>query len=127
MLGVKNEAALRALAKTQAAKIGSDVIESTTPLPARLEHGRWIADCQCGGGVACDLSMGVAVCFLHRDPDDPTGAVETRIHTAIVWPANRGRIEALLEKRGLNRNRNWRLGETEADLARENAAHGVKG
>jgi len=125
ILQIKNEAGLRKLAVAQASKISADVVESTLPLAARIEHGRWVADCQCGGGVACDPTMPIAVCFVHQDPDDPTGAVETRVHTAIVWPVNRGRIEALLEARGLNRNRNWRPGETEADLTRENAANGV--
>ena len=127
MLGVKNEAALRKLAQTQAAKVGADVVESAVPLVASINHGRWIATCQCGGGIACDPSMSIAVCFLHRHPDDPTMSLETRIHTAIVWPPNRGRLEALLNKRGLNRNRHWTADESEADLERENDAFGVGG
>ena len=126
MLGVKDEAELRARAQQQARRGGLDVMESDTPLAVYVNHGRWIADCSCGAGVACDPDIGVAVCFTHTDPDDPTGSIATLIHTALVWPADRAAVESALEARDLNRNRNWTSDETVGDLVQENVtARGV--
>jgi hypothetical protein len=119
MLGVRDEAALRKRAGEQARRTGADLVESKTPLTAYVNHGRWVADCACGGGVACDPAMSVAVCFGHRDPDDPTGAISVVLHTRIVWPAARAAIESALHGRPMNRNRNWTPKETAADLVRE--------
>ena len=127
ILGVTSEAALRAKATEQARRTGADVVESAVPIAAYVNHGRWLADCSCGAAVACEPGIDIAVCFGHQDQDDPSGAVETRIHTSLVWPQNRGVIESALHKRPMNRNRNWRTDEDAAGLERENVASGLKG
>lgn len=45
---------------------------------------------------------------------------------AVEWPDERAAIEALLVKRNDPNTRNWLVGETADDLARENAEHGVE-
>ena len=44
---------------------------------------------------------------------------------AVLWPDARVEIEALLVKRDDPNTRNWLIGETVDDLARENAERGV--
>lgn len=43
----------------------------------------------------------------------------------VIWPKEASEIEALLERRPFVVNRNWEPHETIADLAHENASHGV--
>lgn len=96
------------------------VHESADPLVARIDHNRWIVDCECGAGNATDPEWAIACCF-------GCGAV----HAQIVFPdaAERAAIERALLARPRPETRHWdpRVGETLADLWRENAEHGVKG
>ncbi len=84
---------------------------------AYVNHGRWVADCECAGAE------------LVRDGDDffcrSCGNAEAEGEPRpIEWPASRAEIEAVLALRpGLNRN--WRPGETVAGLLRENEEHGL--
>ena len=126
LLRVKDDAALRKLARTQADRSGLDVVESAAPLAAFINHGRWIAMCSCGSGVAVDPDLSIAVCFAHFDTDDPKSGISAMTHTRIVFPANRAQIEAALHKRAMNRNRNWTPNEDVDALARDNDKHGVK-
>jgi len=79
------------------------------PLPAFVNHGRWVAVCPCGAGIGVD-------------PDDPdAGCIECgRIYRIdFPPPAQVRRIERALLLRP-EANQNWERGETVADLEREN-------
>lgn len=90
-----------------------DLTETMPPLPARVNAGRWIADCLfCSGGIAawsenprgCCLSCG-------------------RVYL-IVFPADVEQIETVLMARPATSTRNYDpLTETLDDLKRENAEH----
>ena len=86
---------------------------------ARIERGRWLADCECGGAEYVDLEMPILCCCSCWNRAD--GARWRRI----VLPEDRDRIEALLLARPQVQNRNWRPDETAEDLEAENLAHGV--
>ena len=103
----------------QLAARGETVISEVTTGPmlkARIDHGRWLADCPyCRGAelVTLDdpvflcLSCGNVVCMSQFLP--------------VQFPneQRRNRIEELLIIRPLP-NRNWRTGESVEDLKREN-------
>lgn len=82
---------------------------------ARIDHGRWIADCACGSGVALRRTWTTARCF-------GCGAV----YRSVQWPAAADRIEAALVKRSALATRNWWPTERVADLEAENAARGIR-
>lgn len=79
-------------------------------LHAYANHGRWVADCPCGGAelVREDQPMLCGSCGEIR---------------AVVWPVNADDVEALLERRPDRRNQNWRPNEPVAGLAVENERH----
>jgi hypothetical protein len=87
-----------------------------TPMPAYINHSRWLVDCACGNGVPVTIGDGPreAVCFV-------CGMVWTNP----VFPADESDIERLLVQRRHTPTRNWQPGETVADLHRENDEHGV--
>lgn len=88
--------------------------ESTEEKIAYVNHGRWVIDCECGNGCLTGPEWDVACCF-------DCGCT----HTAIRFPDTATAIEQLLIARPARANQNWRAPETEADLRRENAAHGL--
>ena len=84
---------------------------------AYMNWGRWVVDCPAGcGGAELASSNRCASC-----------GEEYRVD----FPPERQAIERLLAlrpetKKGVASHRNWRPGETLADLRRENIEHGVK-
>ena len=95
---------------------GLAVTTSDVPRAARVNHNRWLVDCPCGAGAAVDLGADPPVARCYED-----GVV----HVRVVLPPDRAALEAALLRRPLAATRNWHLNETVADLAAENAAHGV--
>lgn len=91
------------------------------PVAARVNAGRWIADCECGGAEYVDDEMRVfmcASCFNRAD-----GGAWRRV----IFPATpaRGAIEAVLLARPDAVTRHWDPTLRVRDLERENAEHGL--
>lgn len=82
---------------------------------ARVDHGRWCCDCVCGNGMAASRAWNTAICIVG------CGAR----YFAVIFPVEADAIEAVLLRRERDANRNWRPGETLADLMAENAAAGI--
>ncbi len=82
---------------------------------AYCNHGCWVADCPCGGGVAVEPEFDKAACF-------GCGAV----YSSIRFPRHRDQIEAELLKRPKRANRNWTPDESPDDLRSQNAARGIE-
>lgn len=92
------------------------VHDSFDPKVARIDHGRWLIDCDCGAGNACDPEMKKAFCAA-------CGAV----HPNVVFPDDRENVEFILLARRRSENRNFDpTKERFLDLAKENAEHGVR-
>ena len=92
-----------------------------TPIPARINHGRWIADCPyCTGAEMVDPNDPVFYCLNYEC---------TRPHNTsplpVQFPAGRVGLENALLRRPEMKNRNWFPNETIADLLAENAANGI--
>ncbi len=90
---------------------------------ARVDHGRWIADCSTGCGYAVMLGRNTSL-FLCANCDVGWQRV--------TWPRSRTNIEIELLKRPHDiraepepSTRNWVPGETLADLRTENADRGI--
>jgi hypothetical protein len=81
---------------------------------AFVSGGKWIVACDCGNGPSADRTWQLACCF-------ECGAV----YEVVVFPDDVAEIERLLLARPKVGTRHWRQTETTADLARENAQHGV--
>lgn len=118
--GVRDEAQFRrffeaAIARKVRHGQRVQVHEVSDPVEARIDHGRWLIDCACGAGNACDASWSAACCL-------ECGAV----HTQVRYPSNRHEIEALILDRPATATRNWRPREDVTDLARENLTHGIR-
>lgn len=84
-------------------------------LKARVNHGRWIADCRaCGRGMFAHPEWRMACCA-------ECGAV----YRAVEFPAGIVEITRLLLERADRENQNWVPGEPIWKLKFENFAHGV--
>ncbi len=90
------------------------IVHDSHSLVARIDHGRWIVDCECGAGNATDPEWGVAFCF----------ACGAR-HKA-TFPDDREGVEAVLLHRPRTETRNWFPGESVAQLQAENVEHGLE-
>jgi len=110
-----------AFAKHHAGKIAERALrgaritisENHAPLVASINHGRWVARCDCGAGVAVEPTWEQARCF-------GCGTV----HCRIVLPADREAIEAVLLRRKQDAHRHWVPGVDTLDRLRaENQAH----
>ena len=103
---------------------GPDGVDlSAPPAIARIEDGKWIADCPAPGCRGAMIIFGdpaagfmCASCF-----NSDIG----RRYRPVLWPAEKGAIEELLLRRPMPVNRNWSSSETAADIAAENAGHGI--
>lgn len=85
------------------------------PVPARVNHGRWITDCpNCKGGAFTHPDWKLACC-------GECGCVMRRVEFPVAVAA----IEVVLLARPTRDVQNWLPDETVADLLRENAEHGV--
>tara|TARA_Y100000310_G_scaffold295019_1_gene325970 strand:+ start:2526 stop:2936 length:411 start_codon:yes stop_codon:yes gene_type:complete len=91
-------------------------IDSTSqPIEARVNMGRWIVDCECGGAeFAWDEGF-----FMCQMCWNSAHKHQVRL---VVFPEARLEIEALLEQRPLL-NRHWFPHESVVDLISENNAH----
>lgn len=85
-------------------------------LVATVNHGRWLVICPDCGGAEYAWEEKYMLCLSCYN-----AKVGHRFRP-FVFPSERGRIEELLIVRPLP-NRNWSLGETVADLERENEEH----
>ena len=90
----------------------------TDPIYAYINHGIWVLLCECMAGVYVHPEWPEARCM-------GCGAVYTNVQVPGI--VERVMIEEALLKRPLSANRNWRTGETVADLEAENVLHGVRG
>lgn len=102
------------------------VVLTARPLVARINHGLWIASCDCGARgtprPGCVVWLDIPLGFCLRCGNQGTGQGWRPI---AVPPADERRaIEAVLACRPNVGDRNWEPGETFASLWRENVAHG---
>ena len=88
---------------------------------ARVNHGRWIADCpaQCGGALVVTENPALFICVECGSPENGGNWY------AVVFPADKLAIENVLLKRPASRpdhapSRNWEVGESLAQLKQEN-------
>ena len=102
---------------------------------AYLNHGRWVAECVCGGAerlwpggqIQTDPETG-AQYGLTNDGRMICGNKEfCGIETEVAFPTDDecAAIVQLLAVRPVPSTRNWLPGEPVADLAAENVEHGV--
>ena len=92
-----------------------------TPIAARINYGRWIADCPyCTGAEMVDPNDPVFYC-LNYNCDRPNGNAPLPVQ----FPIGRVGLENALLRRPRMQNRNWFPYETLADLLAENAANGI--
>ena len=88
-------------------------------LTPRVNHSRWIIDCPfCSGAELYWESANLHYCVSCANN-------MTELPILVKMPGNRLKIEEILLKRENIENRNW-IGETIADLQRENKDRGVK-
>jgi len=85
------------------------------PLMARINHGRWVVDCECNGA---ELAFDEGI-FMCQSCYNAGTRHQTRL---VVFPKNRQAIETALLQRP-EPNRNWYPGETVTKLLAENKAH----
>lgn len=93
---------------------------------ARVDHGRWIADCPNAGCTGAEyVSVSGRQGFFCTECRN---AAAGHLSIAVVLPeqAMREQIDAYLSARPVPANRNWRPGETVKDLQRENRERGVR-
>ena len=107
---------LPALAKLQIKEQGYAV--ESPPLQAFVSHGKWLVQCECGGGEKV-WDEGWMMCMSclngrHGHKYRPT-----------KFPRQRRAIEGLLQVRPVP-NRNWRPGENLALLRRDNQIHAAE-
>ncbi len=98
---------------------------AAAPMVATVNHGYWIARCECR--TPGDVSPGCIVWL-----DRPWGwcvrcdnAAAGGYWRPVVLPPDRAAIEAVLVLRPDVATRNWLPGETVGDLVAENIANGV--
>lgn len=85
------------------------------PLKARVNHGRWVVDCECNGAELA-FEEGLFMCLSCYN------AGHRHQYRKAVFPKNRQAIELVLMARPII-NRNWFPYETLAMLKAENAEH----
>ena len=94
--------------------VGDKLHEVSTAIDAKINHGRWIVNCECNGGAFTCPKVKVACCF-------DCG----RVYLNVKFPRDAVKIERLLTERPMM-NRNWRKGETVKTLIAENIEHGCE-
>jgi len=85
------------------------------PLKARVNHGRWIVDCECLGAEFA-WEEGIFMCLSCFN------ASHKHQYRPVIFPKNRKAIELLLLPRPVP-YRNWYPGESLAKLKAENEQH----
>jgi hypothetical protein len=105
------------------------VVLTARPLVARVNHGQWIASCDCGapadkiptpGGVVF-FDRPLVWCVRCRNGGTGRGWRPVTVPSSDLRTA----VEAVLVLRPDLATRNWTPGETVAQLIVENVAHGV--
>jgi hypothetical protein len=87
------------------------------PVHAFVNAGRWLVQCpRCNGAQFAFQNDPWFLCT-----DCPDG----HVWRTVVWPKERRNLEAELLVRPDRETRSWRLGESIADLVKQNAEHGV--
>ena len=80
------------------------------PAPARINHGRWLADCpHCNGAALTHPSWRLAGC-------SECGCLMVNVQ----FPNNYSAIEAALLRRPIRSTQNWTITENLTDIVREN-------
>ena len=97
------------------ASLQTNVNNDSPPLKARVNHGRWIVDCECNSAELA-FDEGLFMCQTCWN------AAHSNQLRRFVFPGNRLKIEAILMMRP-DLNRNWYVGETLTKLEAENKAH----
>ncbi len=90
----------------------------TGAVNALINHGRWLVECPvegCGGALTVSREESYFLCVYCRNVDN--GGQWYRV----LYPGARTEIETLLLARPLAGQRNWRPGESVAQLRQENA------
>lgn len=85
------------------------------PLMAIVNRGRWIVRCECGGAEYA-WEEGIFMC------QSCLNAAHGHHYRPVIFPKQRRRIEALIEKRAIP-NRNWEAIDSLADLEADNILH----
>lgn len=102
------------------------VVATARPMIARVNHGLWIASCECGARGApspgCVVWLSIPLGWCVRCGNQATGRGWRPI--ALPPPDMREEIERLLELRAEVGDRNWSPGESIEDLIREQLEHG---
>ena len=95
-------------------KLGFRPRVTEVSVQARVNHDRWLADCECGAGIACDPTWPYGLC------------IECGRQTPIVWPDKdtRQRIGDLLTPRKATR-RSWEVTDDAVTLIEENVKAGL--
>ena len=108
----KLSAIIPAMAKRLLPQTG---IDEGPPVKARVNHGRWVVDCECNSAELA-FEEGLFMC------QSCYNAGHKHQYRRSVFPNNRMDIEkALLQRPQCNRN--WWHGESVATLKAENVAH----
>lgn len=106
----------------------SHVVATAAPMVARVNHGLWIASCECGAPreklptPGCVVFLDVPLGFCVRCGNRAWGGGWRRI--AVPDHETRARIEAVLDARPNVEDRNWEPSETVDDLVAQNREHG---
>ena len=87
---------------------------------AYISRGRWVINCpDCNSAMPGSMAARVFICAECGSPDNDG------MWRKVTFPIGKAAIEQLLGARS-KRNRNMAIGETAADLRRENLAHGLE-
>lgn len=104
----------------------SHVVRTARPMTARINHGLWIASCECGArGVpapGCVVWISLPLGFCIRCLNRAWGGGWRPI--LLPPPDIRDEIERLLSLRAAVTDRNWSPDESIEDLIREQIEHG---
>ncbi len=90
-------------------------VNDVAPVKARVNHGRWIVDCECKGAEFA-FNEGLFIC------QSCYNAGHKHQYRRLIFPKARKAIEMVLIQRP-EPNRNWSPGEPVAKLYAENTAH----
>lgn len=92
---------------------------------ARVDHGRWIADCPTDGCTGAEfVSLNGQPFFCTECRNAETGNVP--IPVVLPDEKTRGQIDAYLSARPVPANRNWSPDETVKQLQQENRDNGIR-
>lgn len=97
-------------------------VKRSAPLPAVVNHGRWLVECDrpgCGGAMLASEQDHRFLCPSCGNAD------QGGQWRPVVWPTNLPAIAAVLELRIDPATANWTPGETLEELRVENVRHGI--